>query len=489
MKPASAAAVGCGALFCLPFVGFGVGALVIAVSKYRAGDPSEAAALGFFGFVFTLVGFGALASIMAGRREGRWREQVEERHPESPWLWRPDWAAGQVRDANRSAGAALWAFALIWNLLALPAGFFGVRDAVTKDQPVAWLVLLFPAVGLGFVGAAVRASMRSRKFSASRLDLVTTPAAIGHGLGGVIRTPADVRSADGFALVLSCVRVRRTGSGKNRSTHETVLWQEEKRVAGQRGAGGPRDGMVTNIPVAFRIPADAAPCDERNANDRIVWRLRASASVPGVDYESMFEVPVFRTAASDAPPSAETERLLGEEPSAAAWTQSPDSPIRVTTNGSGTEVLFPAGRNRGAALGVVLGAAIWGAVVTAVFVLDAPLVFKAVFLLGELLIAYAAIRLWFRVVRVTADRQRLSVAVGLGTPGAPRIVPTAEVADVELRIGMQSGERVWYDLYVVRSDGRKFEAGSGIRDKREAEWIAAKLREALGRAPEPGRAS
>ncbi|MGH7515842.1 MAG: hypothetical protein ACREOC_00010 [Gemmatimonadales bacterium] len=486
MKPTSAAAFGCGALVCLPFIGIGVGATVIAVSRYTAGDRPGATALAFFGFVFAFVGIGAFVAIVAGRRERRRREQREEGDPESPWLWREDWAAGRVRDANRSAAASRWTFALMWNLVALPAAWFGVRDAITKDKPAAALVLLFPAVGLGLIVAAARASMRSRKFGASRLDLATTPGAIGQGLGGVIRTPADIRSPDGFRLLLSCVQVRRTGSGKSRSTHETVLWQEEKRVSGQRGAGGPEDGMVTNIPVAFRIPPAAAPCDDRNPDNRVVWRLRASASVPGVDYESMFEVPVFRTTASDAPPMAETERLLGRAPSAAGWRQPADSPIRVTTTAGATEVLFPAGRNRGAALGVTLCAAIWGAVVTAVFVLDAPLIFKLVCALVEALIVYAVLRLWFRVVRVTANRERLSVAAGFGTPGEPRTLSAAEVGQVEVRVGMQSGERVWYDLYVVRPNGKTLQAGGGIRDKREAEWIAARLREALGQAPVGG---
>jgi hypothetical protein len=488
VRAAAAVGFGAGIVFSLPFIGFGIGAMVVAVSRLRAGDRSGAAVLGLLGLIFALVGTGLFVAVLAGRREGRRRERLENGHPEEPWLWREDWAAGRCKDAHPSAAAGLWSFAVLWNLIALPGGFFGVRDVLTTGKPGGLVGLLFPLIGVGLITAAVRASMRSRKFGASRLDLVTRPAAVGHGLGGVIRTPSDIRPADGFTLVLSCVRAVRTGSGKNRSTRETVLWQEEKRVAGQRGPGGPQDGVVTNIPVAFRIPADATPFDARNPNDRIVWRLRASASVPGVDYESLFEVPVFRTAESDAPATPETERLLGKEPSAAAWRQPADSPIRVTAGTGGTEVWFPAGRNRGAALGVTLVAALWGAAVTAVFAFDAPFVFKLVFAIFEALFIYVTLRLWFRVVRITADRERISVAAGLGAPRQIRSVPAAEVRDVELKIGLQSGERVWYDLYVVRADGRTLGAGGGIRDKREAEWIAARLREALGRA-EPERTS
>ncbi|HET8624558.1 MAG TPA: hypothetical protein VFM14_13425 [Gemmatimonadales bacterium] len=148
-------------------------------------------------------------------------------------------------------------------------------------------------------------------------------------------------------------------------------------------------------------------------------------------------------------------------------------------------MLFPPGRNRGAAFSVTLFAALWGAGVTALFAFDAPLGFRIVFSLVEALVLYAALRLWFRVVLVTADRDRLRVASGLGSPRKVRTVPAYEVTGIEVRIGMQSGHRVWYDLRALRSVGGAIEAGGGIRDKREAEWIAAQLEPALGKASRP----
>jgi hypothetical protein len=59
------------------------------------------------------------------------------------------------------------------------------------------------------------------------------------------------------------------------------------------------------------------------------------------------------------------------------------------------------------------------------------------------------------------------------------------VTGIEVRIGMQSGDRVWYDLRAARAGGGSLEAGSGIRDKREAEWLAAQLEAALGRSRQP----
>jgi hypothetical protein len=482
LKRASASGVGCAALFFFPFIAFGGAALILAVRRFGEGKETDALGLGAFGLVFAGVGVGGLIAVRAGARIARRREEQETLHPGEPWLWREDWAAGRVLDSNRSAAAGLWGFALLWNLIALPAAFFGIRETLARDNPAGWLVLLFPAVGMGLVFAAFRATLRSRKFAASRLDLVTVPAVIGYGLAGVIRTPADIRPSEGFALLLSCVRVRRTGSGKNFSTTETVLWQEEKRAAGQRGAGGPADGLVTNVPAAFHIPADALPCNESNHDDRVIWRLRAAASVPGVDYESVFEVPVFRTAASDQPPTEQLERLLGRTQSPDAWRQPADSPIRLTTSGGRTTVVFPGGRNRGVAVGLTIWTLAWMGVIVALFILDAPLVFKVVFGLFGLLFGYIALRLWFRVVEVTASPDELVVAQGMGAPRTSRTMPAPDVKDIVLKIGMQSGDRVWYDLYAVRANGRKLGAGGGIRDKREAEWIAAQLRRALGLA-------
>src|SRR5688572_28612533 len=98
-------------LFSLPFIGFGIGAIVVAVSRFGAGDRAGAAALGVFGTVFAVVGTGLLLAVMAGRRAGRRRERLEASHPEEPWLWREDWAAGRVKDAHPSTAAGLWAFA------------------------------------------------------------------------------------------------------------------------------------------------------------------------------------------------------------------------------------------------------------------------------------------------------------------------------------------------------------------------------------------
>jgi hypothetical protein len=61
-------------------------------------------------------------------------------------------------------------------------------------------------------------------------------------------------------------------------------------------------------------------------------------------------------------------------------------------------------------------------------------------------------------------------------------VAPSEVASVDVRIGMQSGNLPLYQLSIARTNGRRLSAGGGIRDKREAEWLAGKIKSALGEA-------
>ena len=80
--------------------------------------------------------------------------------------------------------------------------------------------------------------------------------------------------------------------------------------------------------------------------------------------------------------------------------------------------------------------------------------------------------------RVLVDRGYISVASGL------LVVPSdgwmgANVTGVEPRIGMQYGSRPYYDIAMLTRDGRTVLAGTGIRDKREAEGLAARMRQAM----------
>jgi hypothetical protein len=269
-----------------------------------------------------------------------------------------------------------------------------------------------------------------------------------------------------------------TRSGKNSSTSESIIWQDERRVTGE--ASRTAAGMETHIPVAFRLPADAQPCDDTDPNNRVLWQLRLVATVPGVDYVSQFEVPVFRTSASDQPLSAEEERITKDALAGTGYQQPADSRIVVTSNRRGTEVLFPAARNPGAATSLSCFLLLWLGCIAVQMYFRAPLVFPIVTGLFGLLILVGVLDLWLEVSRVTADAGTLTWATGYLSTGKERTLAKSEIADVVAAIGMQAGTTVYYDVTVVRKNGKKIKVGRSVRDKREAEWLAARIRSALG---------
>jgi hypothetical protein len=467
-------------LFALPFAGVGLVTAMVAAGKLAAGDWKAAGFMSLFALVFGGAGTGVMATGIAGRRQAEQRAIAAARYPAEPWLWRPDWARGSIEDRGRKSQYILWAFAAFWNLIAWPTGVLVVRAALQQGHRLALLGLLFPLVGLGLIVAAVRTTWRERKFGTSIFDLATRPGVVGHGLAGTVRAMSSVLPTDGFAVSLSCVNARTTGTGKSRSTTETIRWQDETRVQGQRTSGGPGQGIVTTIPIRFRVPDDVAPTDDTDPSDCIIWRLQVSAAVPGVDYAAVFEVPVFRTEKSSQPVTGDETQLLGPAPESLPYRQPPGSPIRVNTGPRGTEISFPTGRNPAAASGLTLFAGLWGGVVWLLVSLKAGVFFVGIFGLVELALLYAVLRMWFRVTEVTAAREGVAIASGFGSVGEPRRIPAAEVAGVETGIGMQAGNTVYYSLTIVGKDGRRVNAGSGIRDKREAQWLAGLIRQAIG---------
>ena len=462
-------ALGCSVLFLLPFAAGGAFAAVMAVRAVARNDWPQAGFLAVFALVFGGVGFGGIVAVLRGRRGAEAALSRQARHPDAPWLWREDWATRRITDSSGAEMGFAWVFAILWNLISVPSSVLAVRAALYEGNRAALIALLFPAVGLGLLIWAVRATLRRRRYGTSVLELATLPAAIGHALEGTVRTPADLRPADGFRVVLSCIRRVRTGSGRNRSTSESILWQEERRVL----AGG------LGVPIAFALPSDAVPADPARGDDRTFWRLEVSAEVPGVDYVSRFEVPVFRTAASALP------RTQAEQAAAAAGTVRADyrqpagSRIQVSRTRRGTEIYFPAARNPGAAAGLTAFTLIWAGATWATIAFGAPLLFPVVFGAFGLLLLFLVIDQWLGVARVTADQTGVTVARGWIVPGGERAVRAAEVAEVTTKIGSQAGRTVYYDLVIVTAAGKRITLAGGMADKREAEWLAAAVLSAV----------
>ena len=59
-------------------------------------------------------------------------------------------------------------------------------------------------------------------------------------------------------------------------------------------------------------------------------------------------------------------------------------------------------------------------------------------------------------------------------------ISSAEIVSVIAKISVQAGSRPYYDVVLVTTKGKQIPTGRWIRNKREAEWLAATMKEELG---------
>ncbi len=250
-----------------------------------------------FVLVFGAVGFGLLIGALTSLSSQRAVARLAAEHPDSPWMWKADWAAGRIVSSTRKTMVASLVIALFWNVVTLPLWFVLPGEIIDRRNGWALLGLIFPAIGLLLIWWAIYCLLRWRKFGKSEFQMADVPGVIGGQLAGVIRTSAKIRPEDGFHLHLRCVRRVTTGSGKQRTTSESVRWEAGQTVMHELLED---QAELSAIPVVFPIPGDCWPSDSVNADDQTVWRLTASARVPGIQYSATFEVPVFsiKTAAA-----------------------------------------------------------------------------------------------------------------------------------------------------------------------------------------------
>ena len=433
--------------------------------------------LGFYSIflvVFGGAGFGFVAMGIFGGKKSKREAELKERHPEEPWKHNDAWATGKIVSTTKPVLVMSAIFAVVWNAISSPLWFM-IPEIVENENKLALLAFMFPVVGVGLIFWALRNFVRYKKFGESVFEMRTLPGVIGGPLAGTIQTTVNVRPEDGFELTLSSVRIRQTGSGKNRSTQETVLWQKSHVIA---RALLVFDLRRSAIPVSFGIPIDAKASDESNADDRLVWRLEVAAAVPGVDYHATFEVPVFETEES-----SENFRLA-EDPSVERVVPElgkklEQASIRVELLPAGKRLVFPRARALGPAIGLTVFFGIWTAIVYGLNVSDAPRIFPWLFGFFDVLLLLGVVDMWLYHGFIEARAGELSFASGLLFTGAAQTLMRGEVQKLEAKRGTQSGNKLYYQLVVHERGGKRHTVAKRLPDLETTERVIENLESIL----------
>ena len=204
-----------------------------------------------------------------------------------PWEMRKEWASNQIKSGSKRGIIFIWLFALAWNALTLPVFFSeDIFSQISRDPEKAF-VLLFPVVGLVLVGAALHSLVSWRKFGPSPLTMDPFPGSLGGHVGGFVDTNIPFSAELEFEVKLSCVKSYVSGSGKNRSRKESILWQSEGIAFSQASGSG------TLLSFRFEPPDELPESDPKSGSTYYLWRLGIHCELEGADFDRQFEVPVF----------------------------------------------------------------------------------------------------------------------------------------------------------------------------------------------------
>lgn len=276
----------------------------------------------------------------------------------SPWLAEKDWRTPVITSSAKVGMYVAWGFSIFWCAISSFLPFAIYEEVVEKDNTPALIGLIFPLIGLFLVYWAIKSTLQWKKIGPAPMTLDPFPGSIGGHVGGTvdINLPYDPNTQ--FVLTLTNVYTYVSGSGKNRSRNERPKWQKEIVAHSERGIKG------TRITFRFDVPEGLTPSDaDPDTSDYYFWKINVTAELDGADIDRDYRIPVYATAQTSAALSnMAVETLVSEntkrnEESAAAK-------IQTLNTRNGTELFYPAGRNKGGAFAWIIFALIFGGVAT-----------------------------------------------------------------------------------------------------------------------------
>lgn len=275
-------------LFGLGFTAAGALCLTATFRNWRLGAVPgyDAVACLFAGAFFGSIGIGILCLGYLSWRSGKETKELLRNYPAQPWMWKKEWAAGEIPREPEPQPLYIFTFFLdFWIpvFMAIPD-----RSVLLLSLKILGLIVL-----LVLNQAALRLWRRQRARGRKVFQLATLPGVIGGALGGTVLIRIRPEEREQLHLDLKCLERNLPGEDDSGGMIRYILWRAACRVDPAMLSDTP-DGRLA-IPVLFQIPNDCHPT-EPDERGRILWRLELAAGGAETKPLAVFEVPVFQTA-------------------------------------------------------------------------------------------------------------------------------------------------------------------------------------------------
>lgn len=435
---------------------------------FRDLRPGMIALKGAFGLVFSAIGFGIIAAVIATAL-GLGGKKASQSPTTEPWQTKDAWRTGRIRTSAAPAWGAL-VIAGFWNLFSAPAFY-----TVATDGDAEWYVLLivggFPVIGVALAGWACYLWMQHWKWGVSEFEMAAVPGVLGGPLAGVIHASRLIETKEGIVIRLACIRSERDG----KHTKVTTIWEEERTIVRNLATAG---GATTLIPVQFVIPYDLPGSDAKD----VTWKLTAAAKTTGIDYRSEFDVPVFNTEASSPMPS--TIELDGGTLFA---------PVTLKSFAKGASAVleedlpdrkrldFPMARQQELSCGSMLITLIWIGVCVGLFYSDAPRFLAWLFSAFGLVLVAITVATVFERTWLEFSPRGVNYTRRIAGFGRKRSVASGDVVSViAKKSGMSSGTTTYWKVELTDRAGVRHKLATTIPRRQLAERLAAEIEAMVG---------
>ena len=378
-----------------------------------------------------------------------------------------------------------WLIAFIWNAITWFAIIKGGHNILRafEESPVFYFFVLFPFIGIWTIISAIRQTLAWYKFGKTPIILNPTPGQIGGQCAGYIILPIPAEDAKQATLSLSCIRsyTHRSSDG-TRSRREEAIWQD--RITLKPDKYGRKKSRLS---FAFNPPAHL-PETEQESDNYHLWRIQVRLSIPGIDYDRLFELPMEKVDEQ----TQLSHRHFKTQSSAIIEQQNAEvsSIPQIKTTTKGTQFYYGYGRSKLMAIILMvfgLSLAVFG-----YFFFDGFLDFlPATASLMSAFVSLTALILFLLGLFLIANS--LIVEVGLmGVRKQQRIfgylleekIAADNIVKIitEKNASSTSGNttRVWYRLKLYTCDGQHIEVGDTLEGQSYAEEIRQQMMTALG---------
>jgi hypothetical protein len=286
---------GCGSVvFGSVFLAVGLGVLALVARRYEE-MPEEKGLLAAAGVCLLFAGIGGfvVANGVRGLQRARRRRRLLEQNPLEPWLADHPWTGQRVPAERRGGLFHQLGCLVVTCLFVAPIHWFafvsGKAPLIVKI--IAGALDLAPFV---LVFSLALEHWKRLRWGRAHLELDRFPVHVGQRLHARL-VPARRLAAGKLELTLLCVEerheLRQSGGGKKSNVVVAYAHHEARQSVDLATSAGDGVGVV------FELPRDA-PGTRLSHDPPTYWELRATADTPGIDFEEVFLLPIYRAGES-----------------------------------------------------------------------------------------------------------------------------------------------------------------------------------------------